>query len=59
MIAVRNPPASCILRGLHTCIIGLVGRKAVMTRIFTEVGVSGTVTVIEVDPNRITQIKNT
>jgi len=37
--------------------IGLVGRKCGMTRIFTDAGVSVPVTVIEVDPNRITQIK--
>lgn len=37
--------------------IGLVGRKSGMTRIFTEAGVSVPVTVIEVEPNRITQIK--
>ena len=37
--------------------IGLVGRKCGMTRIFTEAGVSVPVTVIEIDPNRITQIK--
>ena len=37
--------------------IGLVGRKCGMTRIFTEAGISIPVTVIEVDPNRITQIK--
>ena len=37
--------------------IGLVGRKCGMTRIFTEAGSSIPVTVIEVDPNRITQIK--
>lgn len=37
--------------------IGLVGRKSGMTRIFTEEGVSVPVTVIEVDPNRITQVK--
>ncbi len=37
--------------------IGLVGRKCGMTRIFTEAGTSVPVTVIEVDPNRITQIK--
>ncbi|RZU47340.1 LSU ribosomal protein L3P [Fluviicoccus keumensis] len=37
--------------------IGLVGRKCGMTRIFTEAGVSVPVTVIEVDPNRITQVK--
>lgn len=38
--------------------IGLVGRKAGMTRVFTEDGVSIPVTVIEVAPNRITQIKS-
>lgn len=37
--------------------IGLVGRKCGMTRIFTEDGVSQPVTVIEVLPNRIVQIK--
>lgn len=37
--------------------IGLVGRKSGMTRIFTEDGVSTPVTVIEVGPNRISQLK--
>jgi len=37
--------------------IGLVGRKSGMTRIFAEDGASVPVTVIEVAPNRITQIK--
>ena len=37
--------------------IGLVGRKCGMTRIFTEDGASIPVTVIEVEPNRITQVK--
>ena len=37
--------------------IGLVGRKSGMTRIFTEEGTSIPVTVVEVQPNRITQIK--
>ncbi len=37
--------------------IGLVGRKAGMTRIFTEDGVSIPVTVVEVEPNRVTQVK--
>lgn len=41
-----------------TMTIGLVGRKAGMTRIFTEEGASIPVTVIEVDPNRVTQVKN-
>lgn len=38
--------------------IGIVGRKSGMTRIFTEDGVSIPVSVIEVDPNRITQVKS-
>jgi large subunit ribosomal protein L3 len=37
--------------------IGIVGRKSGMTRIFAEDGASVPVTVIEVAPNRITQIK--
>jgi len=37
--------------------IGLIGRKAGMTRVFTEDGVSIPVTLIEVEPNRVTQIK--
>jgi len=37
--------------------IGVVGRKAGMTRVFTEDGVSVPVTVIEVDPNRVAQVK--
>jgi large subunit ribosomal protein L3 len=38
--------------------IGVVGRKAGMTRIFTEDGASIPVTVVEVEPNRVTQVKN-
>ena len=38
--------------------IGLVGRKAGMTRVFTEEGVSVPVTVIEVEPNRVAQLKS-
>ena len=38
--------------------IGLVGRKAGMTRVFTESGESVAVTVIEVTPNKVTQVKN-
>ena len=37
--------------------IGLVGKKCGMTRIFTEDGESIPVTVVEVAPNRITQVK--
>ena len=38
--------------------LGLVGKKIGMTRIFSEEGESQAVTVIEVTPNRITQIKD-
>ncbi|MDM8557553.1 50S ribosomal protein L3 [Candidatus Parabeggiatoa sp. HSG14] len=38
--------------------VGLMGRKCGMTRLFTEEGLSVSVTVIEVIPNRITQIKS-
>lgn len=38
--------------------IGLVGRKRGMTRVFTEEGSSIPVTVVEVSPNRITQIRS-
>jgi large subunit ribosomal protein L3 len=37
--------------------IGIIGRKAGMTRVFTEDGVSTPVTVIEVEPNRVSQLK--
>ncbi|MBU2967188.1 50S ribosomal protein L3 [Amphritea opalescens] len=37
--------------------VSLIGRKAGMTRVFTEDGVSVPVTVIEVEPNRVTQVK--
>jgi len=37
--------------------IGIVGRKRGMTRVFTEEGASLPVTVIEVAPNRVSQIK--
>ncbi len=37
--------------------MGIVGRKCGMTRVFTEDGESIPVTVIEAQPNRITQVK--
>lgn len=37
--------------------IGVVGRKLGMTRIFTPEGVSIPVSVIEVEPNRVTQVR--
>lgn len=38
--------------------IGLIGRKCGMTRVFTEEGLSVPVTVIQVDSNRVVQIKS-
>ncbi len=37
--------------------LGLVGRKVGMTRVFSDDGASVPVTVIEVEPNRVSQIK--
>jgi len=37
--------------------IGVIGRKAGMTRIFTDAGETIPVTVIEVPPNRVSQVK--
>ncbi|NKC12258.1 MAG: 50S ribosomal protein L3 [Gammaproteobacteria bacterium] len=37
--------------------IGLMGRKCGMTRVFTDEGASIPVTVVEVQPNRVTQVK--
>ena len=37
--------------------IGVIGRKCGMTRVFTEEGISVPVTVIEVTPNRVSQLK--
>ncbi len=37
--------------------IGLVGKKLGMTRVFTEDGASVPVSVVQVEPNRVTQIK--
>ena len=38
--------------------IGVIGRKAGMTRVFTDAGESIPVTVVEVDPNRVTQVRD-
>lgn len=38
--------------------MGLIGRKRGMTRVFTDAGASVPVTVVEVSPNRVTQIKD-
>src|SRR3989338_7918962 len=37
--------------------LGLVGKKCGMTRVFTEQGDSVSVTVVEVQPNRVAQVK--
>lgn len=37
--------------------LGLVGRKAGMTRVFNDDGVSIPVTVVQVEPNRVTQVR--
>ncbi len=37
--------------------VGIVGRKCGMTRVFNDDGISVPVTVVEVDPNRVTQVK--
>jgi len=37
--------------------IGIIGKKIGMTRVFNDEGISTPVTVVEVSPNRITQIK--
>jgi large subunit ribosomal protein L3 len=42
-----------------TMAIGLIGRKCGMTRIFTEAGAGIPVTVIQAEPNRVTQVKTT
>ena len=47
----------CEKRDEASMAIGLVGRKSGMTRVFTEDGRSVPVTVIEAQPNRVTQIK--
>ena len=46
-----------VIRRKMIMTIGLVGRKCGMTRVFTDDGLSIPVTVIEVKPNKITQIK--
>ena len=37
--------------------LGVIGRKVGMTRVFNEDGQSTPVTVVEVEPNRVTQVK--
>lgn len=38
--------------------IGLIGRKRGMTRVFTEAGDSIAVSVVEIEPNRVAQVKD-
>ena len=42
---------------LAQSLLGLVGKKIGMTRVFTEEGKSQPVTVVEATPNRVTQVK--
>ena len=49
--------ANCSRREVLKMTTGIVGRKRGMTRVFTDDGVSIPVTVIEAQPNRITQVK--
>jgi len=39
--------------------IGLIGRKCGMTRVFTDDGISVPVTVLEINSNRVVQVKDT
>jgi large subunit ribosomal protein L3 len=48
----------CVVDEDFVMAMGLVGRKCGMTRIFTEAGESVPVTVVEVLPNRVTQVKS-
>ena len=50
-------PANRSRREVLKMTMGLVGRKCGMTRVFTDEGISIPVTVIEAQPNRITQVK--
>jgi large subunit ribosomal protein L3 len=54
---VGNSPVHNWQEVLKVMTVGLIGRKAGMTRVFTEDGVSVPVTVIEVEPNRVTAVK--
>ena len=49
--------APCAGREEVEMTIGVVGRKTGMTRVFTEEGVSVPVTVLQVEPNRVSQVK--
>ena len=49
--------APCAGREEVEMTIGVVGRKTGMTRVFTEEGVSVPVTVVQVEPNRVSQVK--
>ncbi len=54
---LKQAPTSIGRREVRNMTMGLIGRKRGMTRVFTEDGVSIPVTVIEAQPNRITQVK--
>src|SRR5690349_1271544 len=51
-------PNKCATNERIVMSVALIGRKAGMTRIFTDAGETVPVTVIEVLPNRITQVKS-
>ena len=51
------PPGRASSKRKSSMPMGLLGRKCGMTRVFTEAGVTVPVTVIEVLPNRVTQVK--
>jgi len=57
MFSAMAGPFVCLEKGSFEMTMGLVGRKCGMTRVFTEDGASIPVTVIEAQPNRITQVK--
>ena len=50
-------PFACLDFKVLKMTTGIVGRKCGMTRVFTDDGISIPVTVIEAQPNRITQVK--
>jgi len=52
-----RPIAAGTVNEEESMTIGLIGRKAGMTRVFTDAGESIPVTVIEALPNRVTQVK--
>src|ERR1700733_13387029 len=58
MPCAREAPPGASPERKSSMPMGLLGRKCGMTRVFTEAGVTVPVTVIEVLPNRVTQVKS-